>query len=545
MERVVRLEIGQWWADRSTNELGRAGKAVRIEPKAMEVLMVLAARAGRVVSREELLAAVWPGVVVGDEALTQSIIKLRRALGDNPRAPAYIETISKRGYRLIVPVRPREAEAPAPARARRRLAAGWLVAAALVALVPAGAHVWRAFAPPAPAAGAAEAWDDRRGGVFTLSVLPFEAVGAGAGQADLARGISSDLMTDLSRVHRLRLIAATAGAPAPKGASYLVAGSVERAADVLRINVRLTDNRTGQQLWSERYERQYGDLFALQDEISRRLSAMLPIKLDEAARQRIAKRYTRSLDAYDDFLRAQALFLVRRADANEEARAEYRKAIDRDPNFARAYAGLAMTYAMDERLRPAAAHGVALRKAAELATTARQIDPGIPEVYWALAFIDVQQRRHAQALELLRKAIELNPSYADAYALMGGIYTYVGRPSESIPLLRTAIRLNPSGGYLYYLLLGRAYLFENDLEQALINLREASARNLPDLETRIYLAAALAASGNTTDAKWQADEIRTLETGFSLPRWLDTYPLTDPGERKKLEGLLASTGLTK
>jgi DNA-binding winged helix-turn-helix (wHTH) protein/TolB-like protein/Tfp pilus assembly protein PilF len=535
--------IGDWRMSAATNELSRAGATVRLEPKAMEVLALLAARAGNVISRKELLAAVWPGVIVGDEALTQSVIKLRRALGDNPRLPAYIETISKRGYRLIAPVRACEEGPRAPVRARRRLATGWLVAAALVALVPAGAYIWRAFTPPAPTEGAADAWDDPHSGVFTVSVLPFEALGAGAGQADLARGISSDLMTDLSRVQGLRLIAATAGAPAPKGASYLVSGSVERAANILRINVRLTDNRTGRQLWSERYEGPYGDLFALQDEISRRLSAMLPVKLDEAARRQIAKRYTRSLEAYDDFVRAQALFLIRHAEANAEARVDYRKAIERDPNFARAYAGLAMTYAMQDRLQPGANSSVPLRKAFELATTARQIDPDIPEVYWALAFVDVQRRRHEEALDLLRKAIELNRSYADAYALMAGIYTYVGRPSESIPLLRTAMRLNPSGGYLYYLNLGRAYLFENDIEQALINLREATARNRPDLETRILLAAALEAAGDSADAQWEAEEIRTFEAGFSLRRWLDAYPLTDPGERKKLEQLLAGAGL--
>jgi DNA-binding winged helix-turn-helix (wHTH) protein/TolB-like protein len=535
--------IGDWRVSAATNELSRAGATVRIEPKAMEVLALLASRAGDVVSRKELLAAVWPGAIVGDEALTQSIIKLRRALGDSPRAPAYVETISKRGYRLIAPVRACEEGRRAPERPRRRLATGWLVAAALVALVPAGAYIWHAFAPPAPVGGAADAWNDPRGGVFTVSVLPFEALGSSAGQADLARGISSDLMTDLSRVQELRLIAATAGAPAPRSARYLVSGSVERAADILRINVRLTDSRTGQQLWSERYERPYGDLFALQDQISRRLSAMLPVKLDQAARQQIAKRYTRSLEAYDDFLRAQALFLVRQADANAEARAEYRKAIDRDPSFARAYAGLAMTYAMQDRLQPGADPGVPLHKAYELAATAREIDPDIPEVYWALAFVDVQRRRHEEALDLLRRAIELNRSYADAYALMAGIYTYVGHPSESIPLLRTAMRLNPSGGYLYYLNLGRAYLFENDVEQALINLREATARNRPDLETRILLAAALAAAGDSADAEWEADQIRTFEAGFSLRRWLDAYPLTDPGERKRLEALLARSGL--
>ena len=113
MERFL---IGEWRADRTTNELGRGSETVRIEPKAMEVLMVLAEHAGEVISREKLLADVWAGVVVSDEALTQSIIKLRRAFGDNPRAPAYIETISKRGYRLIATVgsaAPAEA-APAP-----------------------------------------------------------------------------------------------------------------------------------------------------------------------------------------------------------------------------------------------------------------------------------------------------------------------------------------------------------------------------------------------------------------------------------------------
>jgi transcriptional activator of cad operon len=100
-----RLSIGAWSADPEANELTRGAETVRIEPKAMDVLMLLAARVGRVVSREDLFVAVWPGVVVADEAITQTIIKLRKALGDNSRSPSYIETIAKRGYRLIAPVR--------------------------------------------------------------------------------------------------------------------------------------------------------------------------------------------------------------------------------------------------------------------------------------------------------------------------------------------------------------------------------------------------------------------------------------------------------
>ncbi len=544
MEPLARLRIGEWWADRTTNELGRAGDTVRIEPKAMEVLMVLAARAGRVVSREELLVAVWPGVVVGDEALTQSIIKLRRALGDNPRSPSYIETISKRGYRLIAPVGQSDdvRAAPEPGRMPSRALAGGALLALAVTVTYAFHLVSRSPANTHPVDAAAE----REAAFPTVTVLPFESLGAEGGQAYLARGISNDLMTDLSRSPGLRLISASRAAPggqaAPR-ARYVVSGSVQRESESLRINIRLIDTNTNQQLWSERFERPFGDLFAVQDEITRRLTQVLPGKVTEDARQRIARPYTRSLEAYDDFLRGQALFLVRRTADNEEARHFYRKALELDPNFARAYAGLAMTYAMEFRLRPSGRSSPALARAFELAETARQIDPDIPEVYWALAFVYAQSRRHQQAIESLQKAIELNRSFADAYAFMGGIYTYIGQPAKSIPLLRTAMRLNPDGGHLYFLLLGRAYLFENDIEQALINLREASARNRVDLETRIYLAAALVAAGDRSDAEWEAEEIRSQDADFSLRGWLDAYPLTSNSQREILQELLAKAGL--
>ncbi len=542
MERVVRLEIGQWWADRTANELRRAGKTVRIEPKAMDVLMVLAARAGQVVGREELLAAVWPGVVVGDEALTQCIIKLRRALGDDLRSPTYIETISKRGYRLIAPVRQGGELAAAPAR--RRLPLRALAAVALFALAAAAGYAIHQAARPVAARSTLEVMSETPAAYLTLTVLPFESMGDGGEQAYLARGISNDLMTDLSRLPGLRLIAASRTAPdSAAKARYLVSGSVQHEPGTLRINIRLIDTASNQQLWSERYERPYGDLFKVQDEITRKLTEVLPGKLTDAVRQRRAKPYTRSLEAYDDFLRGQALFLVRRSEDNEEARGYYRKALALDPNFARAYAGLAMTYAMDYRLRPTGGSSPALARASELAETARQIDPGIAEVYWALAFVDAQGRRHRQAIDSLQKAIKLNPSYADAYALMGGIYTYIGQPAKSIPLLRTAMRLNPDGGHLYFLLLGRAYLFEDDAEQALINLRQASLRNAADLETRLYLAAALIATEDRPDAEWEADQIRTLDPGFELHRWLESYPLTSARESESLQRLLAQAGL--
>ena len=524
----ARWQIGDWGVDRTTNELERGGEVVRVEPKAMEVLMVLASRAGEVVGREELLAAVWPGVVVGDEVLTQAIIKLRRALGDHPRSPSYIETISKRGYRLIAPM---GGATPRPVRPRWRAAA----AGAAIVLAAAGLHYYLAVqpAPPDPAEGFDKA--------LTVTLLPFETVGAGAEQGYLARGIGTDLMTDLSRLSGLRLISPT-GDPA-KAARYLVSGSVQREAGSLRIHVRLIDAKTSEQLWSHRYDRPFGDLFAIQSEISRSLTEQLPARISDAERARLAKRYTRSLEAYDWFLRAQALFLVRRSEENLQARALYARAIELDPKFARAYAGLAMTYAMDYRYEASADSQAKLRRALELAETARQMDDDIPDVHWALGFVQVQSRRHHDAIRSLERAIELNRSYADAYAFIGGIHTYVGEPAKSIPLLRTALRLNPDGSYLYYLLLGRAYLFENDVQQALINLREAAARNPDDVEVRVFLTAALVARDDRAAAEWEADQILMRHEGFSLRAWLETYPMTSVRQQERLAQLAAKVGL--
>jgi DNA-binding winged helix-turn-helix (wHTH) protein/TolB-like protein/Tfp pilus assembly protein PilF len=521
---MAQLRIGDWLADPQVNELRRGAEAVRVEPKAMDVLMLLAGKPGQLLTREELFQSAWPGVVVGDEALTQCVIKLRRALGDDARAAAYIETVSKRGYRLIAPV----SGARASGRSRR-----WWFAAAAAALVGTAAVYFLAARPSEPPLLAAAV-------TVTVTVLPFEAVGPGD-HAYLARGMSEDLVTELSRLAGVQVIAAAQSSEAR--ARYLVSGSVQRRSQTLRVNVGLVDSQDGRQLWSERFERPITDLFAMQNEILANIAAVLPGKLAEAARERIARRYTSSLDAYDAFLRAQSHFLARQADENEVARSLYRRALDIDPKFARAYAGLAMTYAIEPRLRPGVDAAGALQRAGALAESARLIDASIPEVHWAIGFVHAQARRHEEAIRSLERAIELNRSFADAYAFMGGIYTYVGQPARTVPLLRTALRLNPDGGYLYYLLLGRAYLFEKDVEQALINLREAARRNPADIETRLYLAAAMAAAGDRSSAEWEKDQIRSLAPGFSLEAWLRSYPLTSAPHRESLARLLAAAGL--
>jgi DNA-binding winged helix-turn-helix (wHTH) protein/TolB-like protein/Tfp pilus assembly protein PilF len=538
-----RTLIGDWSVAPALDALQRGGETVRLEPKAMELLVVLASRPGEVVSREELLSAVWPGVVVGDEALSQAVTKLRKALGDDVRAPTYIETISKRGYRLIAPVNPLAGgpaaeRAAAPAQGKSRLHQRAAVTGLVVALLAVGTYLWHGqhAASLADSQAHGESSLDRISKLPTVTVTAFDSLSDDPAQVYLARGITADLTTDLSRLAGLRVIGASRG-------RYLVSGSVQRAEDHLKVNVRLTDSATGQQLWSERYEKPMGDLFAVQDEIVARVVAALPVKLGEAERSRLARRYTRNLEAYDYFLRGQAALLTRTHEENQTAREMYHKALALDPAFARAYAGLALTYAADYRQQWTDNGPQALARAFELAETAARIDAEILEVQWVLAYVHAQSRRHEQAIAHLNRAIALDPSFADAYALLGSIQTYIGQPAKAIPLVRMAIHLNPDAGYLYFLVLGRAYLFQGDAEQALINLKEALSRNAANVESQVYLVATLALAGDKDAARWKAEELRVLEPDFSAGKWLQSYPMTDEGQKQRLTRLLGEAGL--
>jgi len=556
-----RMQIGDWTVEPALNQLSAMGKTVKLEPKAMAVLVYLADRPGQVVSRDELLAAVWSGVVVGDDSLTQVVIKLRKALGDAPEKPAYIQTIPKGGYRLVVPVVRSAENSSTPVRTdaeslhtERKRRVPWIAGAGMATLLLAAAGVWwieseRVTGVPPGQASMANI-EAARTAQPTITIRPFEALGNDPQAVLLARGITADLVTDLSKVFGLSvigvpLVRSQAGAETPADATpirYLVSGSVQRIDERLRLHVHLTDAETGKQLWSERFDRALSGLFAIQEELGPKILQILPAKVSEAELRRVAQRHTRNLEAYETFQRGQFALLVRQKAENETAREMFRRAIALDATFARAYAGLALTYAADFRNQWTEDGAAALDRAFELARTAHQIDPDIPETYWVLAFVHMERRQHEQALQYLETAVRLYPSFADGYALMGGINTYIGRPAESVRLLRTAMRLNPQAGHLYFLNLGRAYLALGDLEQSRVNLEQALARNAVNLEAHVYLAALHVRAGDKAAAAWEAEEIRALQPGFSSRTWLETYPLTDVTQKKMLVQALGKLG---
>jgi tetratricopeptide (TPR) repeat protein len=281
----------------------------------------------------------------------------------------------------------------------------------------------------------------------------------------------------------------------------------------------------------------------MQEELVAKILQAVPAKVSEAELRRVARPHTRSLEAYEYFQRGQAALLVRQQPENETAREMFRRSIELDAAFARAYAALALTYAADYRNQWTRDGAAALERAFELARTARDINPDMRESYWVLAFVHHERGQHRQALEYLETAVRLYPSFADAYALMGGINTYIGQPANALPLLRTAMRLNPDAGYLYFLILGRAYFALGDIEQARLNLEYALQRNPANLEARVYLAALQVAAGNRAAAEWESQEILVLQPGFSGRNWIATHPLRDVRLRTKLVDALDELGL--
>lgn len=564
-----RLMIAGWTLQEERHCLMRDGTAIRLEPKTTLLLAFMARHAGEALRREDLLAEVWQDRVVGDEALTTAINKIRRAFRDDRHDPRIIETIPKTGDRLIAPVErqvengthlavdtvpdgPSAAGVMTPAvdrpRPSRPVYRAALVGALLLLAIGLGVGFLLLSAPAPPPADTAVV---DPGPVPMVSVHPFTVLGDDPEQRYLARGLTADLIARLSSLSGLYVTEVSeantpgdaAGSGVPLDKRYEVWGGVKRATGDLNVEVSLVETSTGRRLWVEHYRRPFDDLFEIQHEIGTRLARALSVQVTELEQERLAHRYTRSVPAYDLFLRARSELLVRRPENNRRARDLYLGAIALDPAFARAYAGLALIHAGDYRNQWTEDRAEALAKAEEFAESALQIDPMLPEVHWTLGYVKVQQRRHSEALAHLDRALAIQPGFADALALTGGINTYLGRPSTTIPLVRSAIRNNPAAGYLYYMTLGRAYYFLGDPVQALINLREALNRNPATLEVRVYLAATLESHGEHDDAEWQAEEIRAIRPGFSIDDWLETYPMVDPRQTERLTAALKALGL--
>ena len=446
---------------------------IRLEAKAMQVLVYLAERAGRVVSRAEIEEQVWPGRIVTEDSVIKAIAKLRRVFHDDPRDPKIIETLPKSGYRLI-------AQVTRATQSTSRTAAElgtvteyplrhsptvfkWLAGAFLVALLLLG--LWRVFDANRRDSRSSPSTSTRP----AVAVTPFTNLGRTPEDDYFANGITADLITDLSKLNGLLVIAPRtapgyrdsgtepAAVPSDLDVDYLVTGSVQRMQESLRINVRLIEVQGRQALWGERYVGKLNDVFAIQDRITTAVVAALEIQLAPDERKRLVSRSTASIAAYDAYLRGLEAHGRRSEAQNQIARRHFEEAVALDPQFARAYTGIALTYSREAIDGWTSDPADSLKQAADYANRAASMDSSLPQVHFVTGQIRLFQRRHAEAVAAAERAIAINPNYADAFALLAWTLDYAGRPEEAMLALNMAMRLNPRPPASYLEILGKIY----------------------------------------------------------------------------------------
>ncbi|MBA5804246.1 adenylate/guanylate cyclase domain-containing protein [Rhizobium changzhiense] len=440
-------------------------------------------------------------------------------------------------------------------RTRRRLQMRPLVAgiAAAVVLALAGAALWWQPWMPAkpPALGERFAYPlpDRP----SVAVLPFINVSGDTEHDHLAEGLTDDLITELSKVSGLFVIARHSvfaiqdsvgkiqDVAAELGVHYVLEGTLQRAGPRLRINVKLIDAVTGLSIWAERYDRQYADLFAVQDDVIGKIISALSVKLSARERDQLARIPTENLEAYDYYLRAeQEGFILRDVDTYRRTLSFYQKAIDLDPGFANAHAGIARVavdvWRNDYNYLWSAA--VARKIAYDAAGQALKLDPNNARAHTVLALLQWVDGRETEARNSASMAVAMEPNDAEAAANLALILVHTGSSGQAITEMEKALRLDPSPASSFQLLAGIVFYTAGD-DQRAISLIEPTLDSLPKVEpAREYLAAAYADQGNETKAAAETAKLLELFPESNLAYYGYLYDYWRDGDLKRhLAGL--------
>lgn len=542
--------IGDWQVSPSEGLLGRDNKIIRLEPKAMEVLVYLASRPGEVITREELERDVWRGALVGYDAITSTIIKLRKALQDNARQPRFIATIPKRGYQLIASIKyivdeknpapiPHVLNEPAIAvtqdQQARSFHRGAMLVVALTSIIVL-AWLWSSSPPPAESKTSVS----NAIKLPTIIVLPFENISDDPEQDYLADGITEDIITDLSRLSNLQVLSSNTSnaykgrqvTPEEIGAElkvgYVLKGSTRQLADAVRVTVQLVNTSNGYNTWAERYDRKVTEVFTIQEEMTHGIVSALSIKLTNQEISRLAQKSTGNLEAYDLFQEGQRISKIGTKQANLQAGEVYRKAIKLDPTYGRAYGALAFIRASDYRRGWTDSPLEALDRALALAEQAVELDSSIPQTYWSLGYVYLMRKEFDKAEKAATQAINIAPSYADGYGLLALISNNLGNAKRAIKFVNKGMQLNPYYTWDYPYNLGRAHYMLGDYDAAIAALESAQGRNENAVPIKLHLAASYARADRQDEAEWTVDELQMLSPTATISHTEKTIPIAKP-----------------
>src|SRR5438874_1773690 len=401
-QRPLHVRFGQFAMDECTGELCKDGIKVRLQEQPLQILQILLEHSGEVVTREELRKRVWPSdtFVDFDHGINNAIKRLREALGDSGETPRYIETLPRRGYRFVQNVESRE---------------------------------------------------DR---IRSLAVLPLENLSHDPEQEYFADGLTEALITSLAKISALRVISRTTAMhykgvhrPLPEiarelGVEIVVEGSVLRSGERVRISAQLIEASSDTHLWAESYERDLRDVLHLQSEIARAVAAGIQAKLTPREQEQLAKARPVNPEAYEAYLKGRYYWDKRRPDAVKRGAEYFQMAIEKDPTYAAAYAGLADTagaagfWGFASPAETYARAKVAARQSLEIEETA--------EAHTSLGFALLHHDWDFPAAEKeFRRAIELNPNYATAHQWYGHYFGYSGRFDQCLEETTRALRLDP------------------------------------------------------------------------------------------------------
>lgn len=389
----------------------------------------------------------------------------------------------------------------------------------------------------------------------SIVVLPFANLTDDKAQDYFSDGLTDDLITDLSRVSGLFVIAGNSSfrfrsqardsrqIARELGVRYVLEGSVRRSGEAVRINAELVDTSTGGNLWANRYDGALTDVFTLQDEVTRQIVSALAITL--TPNEKVALDHAPKVDtaAYDLLLQANASARALLPQSNAEARRLYEKSLALDPAFGRAHAGLALTYAIDLTFGWAGNDKEAERLAELHAAQALEIDPYETQVHWALAMLRAAQRRVPDAIAEARQVITLDSNFADAHALLGLFLAFSGKPDKALQEIQTAMRLNPQHGFVYDWVLANIYFVLQRDDEATAMLDKVLARNPAFLQARLLLGAIDSLTGRSSDADWQVAEILTANPDFSVTEEAKHIRFQRPQDRDRYIDGLRKSGL--
>ena len=431
-------------------------------------------------------------------------------------------------------------DVPGPsARARSRLVKP--VAGAVAILLLLGAAGWAGWRWLRPSESAGLPLPDRP----SVAVLPFSNLSQDPSQEYFSDGVTEDLITGLSKVSGLFVIARnsvfTYKGKAVKvrdvgrelGVRYVLEGGVQRSGSRVRITAQLVDAATGYHIWAERYDREVNDIFALQDEVTQRIVSAMAVKLTEAEKRRLGPPPTGNPEAYDLVLRGHEERRLTTRDGNAEARRLFVKALDLDPSYAAAYLGLAWTHLQSWQFMWSTDRE-GLERARELAERAIALNDTLVGAHHVLGQIYLWMKQHDRAIAEAQQAVALAPNDADGYETLAETLCWSGKPEECIQAIRHAMRLNPHYPYFYDWTLGHGYYLTGQRQQALDSFARALKGNPNFLPAHAYRGVLFTELGRMNEAREEFEQASHLGTGASMMSLRERLPYKRPADLDRL-----------